>query len=89
MNKINVYYHKQTNTWWTDSNLSGIPLRKELKTNPSGLGTIEIDTLDKSLVSGNNLHEVEPMYIPNFFKMLNGLTVDGLEEMLEESENNI
>lgn len=76
MQKVNIMYHKQTNSWWTNSDLKEQKLLDYLNNNESGVGTIECNTTDKSVIADENTHEVAPEYVPKLHKMLCGLTVE-------------
>ncbi len=84
MGKVNVLYHKQTNSWWVDKNLDGFTLRNYINENITGLGTIEMDTIDKMEIKDSSLFEIESGFIPKHFKLLNGIT----EELEENGLNN-
>lgn len=72
MSEVNFYYHKQTNSWWTNSKLDGFSLKNYINENPVWLGTIVLDTNNKSDI--NNLNEVHSVFIPDYMKKLNGIT---------------
>lgn len=82
MAEVNIYYHKQTNSWWTNSKLDGFFLRNYISENPVGLGTIEIDTINKFDIK--NLHEIHSVIIPDYIKKINGIT----EEIVENGFKN-
>lgn len=83
MAKVNIYYHKQTNSWWTNSELQGIEFSDYIKTYPVGLGTIETESTDKLFV-GKGLNEVLIFFIPQnirdmYFKLM------GITKEIEEN----
>jgi hypothetical protein len=74
MAEVNIYYHKQTNSWWTDGKLNGIDLTNYIKENPIGLGTIELDTNNKTDIE--DLNEICSMFIPEYLKGLNKISTE-------------
>lgn len=80
---INIYYHKQTKSWWINKNLDGFSLRNYIDDNPVGLGTIESNTNDKSQIK--SLFEIDSSFIPSHIKKLNGITEEITENGLENA----
>ena len=91
MADVNIYYHKQTKSWWVDKNLDGFSLRKYIDENPIGLGTIELNTNEKLQI--NNLFEINSSFIPSHIKKLNGITEEikesGLEKAMKVSKDQL
>lgn len=85
MADVNIYYHKQTDSWWTNSSRDGLELLEYIETNPIGLGTIECDTDDKNHLRKDNFYEILSMCIPSHLKMLNGITEDIKENGLKNA----
>lgn len=81
MEKLNIYYHKQTDSWWINQKISGFEVAQIIKTQAIGMGTIEYDTNDKNKVGGDGLYEIESMYIPDYIKKFND-AVEKLDEIL-------
>ncbi len=91
MADLNIYYHKQTRSWWTNVELDGFSLRNYIDNYPIGLGTIEQDTNDKTQIK--NLYEIHSKFIPDHIKKLNGITEEleenGLENFIEVTDNQL
>lgn len=74
MAKVNVFFHKETSSWWTDSELDGIKLVNYIANNPIGLGVIETLTNEKPI--GDDIHEIHSMFIPDYIKQFNRISND-------------
>ena len=92
MGRVNIYLHKESNTWWTDSNLRDIELLNYLNKNGFGLGTVSSDD------NGDGLNKISSAVIPDFAKLLSGfdspkdfekvgakVTQEELKEILNDS----
>lgn len=86
MADVNLYYHKQTNSWWTNSTLDGIDLTNYIKENATGLGTVHMDTENKNDIKALNLNEVMSMFIPDWIKKFNGVSKDIEENGLKNAQ---
>lgn len=86
MADVNVYYHKQTNTWWTNSELDGIELTDYINNNMTGLGTVELDTNDKTQIGSSGIQEVHGIFIPNHIKTMSGISQTLEENGLDDSQ---
>jgi hypothetical protein len=72
MAEINIYYQRQTNSWWADKEIDGFSFNNYIKKYPIGLGTLELDTNDKKQI--DDLYEIHLAFIPDYIKKLNNIT---------------
>lgn len=76
MKALNVLYHLQTNTWWTNKKIDGFTLFRTIKEGKQEIyfGTLTFTTNNKKellkLLNKNDicLYEIDSIYIPNFIK---------------------
>ena len=91
MAKINLYYHKQTDSWWVDSNIDGFTLRNYIKEHSFGLGTIEMNSDNRLNIDG--LYFIDSVFIPDYIKKLYGITEEikenGLENAIQISQDQL
>lgn len=68
MADLNIYYNKQTNTWWLNKEMDGFSLQKYIQENPVGLGTVEFTS--KKDMEKTKLHRIESAFIPDYIKTI-------------------
>lgn len=93
MDKINVYYHELTDSWWTDSKLDGIYFKDACDKSIIGLGEIVIGTTDKSKIADDRIHEIYSYFIPehirNFHKVAVEIEENGLTNATKVSKRQL
>lgn len=90
MAKVNIFLHRESNTWWTDSKLKDLELLDYINKNAYGLGTVSSD-------KNNGLNKISSAIIPKGAKFLSGfkepkdieengmrVTDEELKEILED-----
>lgn len=91
MDKVNVFYNKQTNTWWIDKNFDGFTFRDFIKKNITGLGHVEFKTNDISKIK--DLYQINSAFVPDYMKKMNGITEEleknGLDNFIQISEEEL
>ena len=79
MAEVNIYYDKQTNSWWINKDLDGFSFKNYINEHPVGLGSIEFNTNDESQIK--DFYKIASPFIPDYIKKLNGIT-----EEIEKNE---
>jgi hypothetical protein len=91
MADLNIYYHKQTNSWWINKEMDGFTFKNYVIENPVGLGRIEMNTNNKLEIT--DLYEIDSAFIPSHIKKLNGITEEieenGLENAVKVSDKEL
>jgi hypothetical protein len=62
MKPLIIYYHQQTNSWWTDTKTDGFTLKNRINTEKFGLGIVNVNTYKKSDING--MFEIQSAFLP-------------------------